>query len=59
MSRSYGLGEDVDESELDAELSMLEDELESSPVDEAATMPDYMPTAPSQVFSVYFEQLKK
>ncbi len=48
MGRSYGLGDDVYESELDAELSMLEDDFES--VDDAAGVPDYMPAAPSQVY---------
>lgn len=47
MGRSYGLGGDIDEAELDAELSMLENDLEA--VGDAAGVPDYMPTAPSQV----------
>eukprot|EP00614_Pseudopedinella_elastica_P027447 CAMPEP_0172642104 /NCGR_PEP_ID=MMETSP1068-20121228/230692_1 /TAXON_ID=35684 /ORGANISM="Pseudopedinella elastica, Strain CCMP716" /LENGTH=204 /DNA_ID=CAMNT_0013455847 /DNA_START=79 /DNA_END=690 /DNA_ORIENTATION=+ len=47
MGRSYGLGDDVDESELDSELAMLEDELEGLDEDEAAGMPDYLPSAPS------------
>jgi hypothetical protein len=54
MGRSYGLGEDIDEADLDAELSMLEDELEGLGESEAAGVPDYMPTAPSAVSSSFY-----
>ena len=46
MGRSYGLGEDIDEADLDAELAMLEEDLAADPL-ESGGMPDYLPTAPS------------
>lgn len=54
MGRSYGMGDDIDESELDAELELLEDDLEATGTGadlegELSGMPDYLPTAPSQI----------
>ena len=50
MGRSVGNVDDVDEAELDAELEMLESELdavgESGGVEEAG-LPDYLPEAPN------------
>ena len=51
MGRSYGLGEDVNEADLDAELAGLEDEFDSFEMEgEEAAAPapaDYLPSAPS------------
>mmetsp|Transcript_58599 Transcript_58599/g.115077 ORF Transcript_58599/g.115077 Transcript_58599/m.115077 type:complete len:237 (-) Transcript_58599:319-1029(-) len=54
MGRSYGMGDDIDESELDAELELLEDDFEATGTGadmegELSGMPDYLPAAPSQV----------
>jgi charged multivesicular body protein 5 len=51
MGRSYGLGEDVNEADLDAELAGLEDEFDSFEMEgeeaAAAAPADYLPSAPS------------
>lgn len=42
ISRSYDVPEDVDESELDAELEALGDEVEFEGIGESSSMPSYM-----------------
>jgi charged multivesicular body protein 5 len=50
ISRSYDVPEDVDESELDAELEALGDEVDFEGIGESSSMPSYMldDTAPPQ-----------
>mmetsp|Transcript_20126 Transcript_20126/g.58864 ORF Transcript_20126/g.58864 Transcript_20126/m.58864 type:complete len:231 (-) Transcript_20126:125-817(-) len=47
MGRSYGLPDELDEADLDAELACLEDELEGIDEGEDAGVPSYLPTAPT------------
>jgi charged multivesicular body protein 5 len=42
ISRSYDVPEDVDESELDAELEALSDEVDFEGIGESSSMPSYM-----------------
>ena len=51
MGRSYGLGEDVDEADLDAELAGLEAEFDNfgEVGTEVAPSADYLPSAPNEV----------
>jgi len=46
MGRSYGLPDELDEADLDAELACLEDELEGLEEEEAG-VPSYLPSAPT------------